>query len=80
MIENMKADIEKVLSEIGESNQTLVELVVMFGLNKEFDNKTNEELRNELRNSIVESKKEYFVKMCMGIGAIEYDESGIHNY
>ena len=76
----MKANIEKVLTEIGDYNETLVELVVMFGKNKEYKNKTNEELRDELRNSITEVEKEHFIKMCMGVGAIEYDESKITEY
>ena len=76
----MKANIEKVLTEINDSRESLVELVVMFGQNKEYENKTNEELRNELRNSIMESGKENFVKMCMGVGAIEYDELKINEY
>lgn len=76
----MKANIEKVLTEISDSRDSLVELVVMFGQNNEYENKTNEELRNELRNSIMESGKEHFVKMCMGVGALEYDESRINEY
>jgi hypothetical protein len=76
----MKANIEKVLTEINNSRDSLVELVVMFGKNKEYENKTNEDLRNELRNSIMESGKDNFVKMCMGIGVIEYDESKINKY
>ncbi len=76
----MKANIEKVLKEIGESHNTLVELVVMFGQNKDYQNKTKEELRNELRNSIMETDKESFIKMCMGVGAIEYNESKISEY
>ncbi|MCX6335849.1 MAG: hypothetical protein NT153_00965 [Bacteroidetes bacterium] len=76
----MKANIEKVLTEIGSSNESLAELVVMFGINREYENKTDEELRDELRNSITEVKKDDFIKMCMGIGAIEYDESKITIY
>ncbi len=76
----MSANIEKVLTEIGDSNETLVELVVMFGKNKEYKNRTNEELRDELRNSITEVEKENFIKMCMGIGAIEFDEKNLNKY
>lgn len=76
----MNANIEKVLTEIGDSHDTLVELVVMFGQNKEFENRSNEDLRNELRTSITEQGKEHFIKMCMGVGAIEYDETKINTY
>ena len=76
----MKANIEKVLTEIGDSFESLKELVVMFSKNKEYESKTIEQLRDELRNSITEEEKEHFIKMCMGVGAIGYDESKIKEY
>lgn len=76
----MKANIEKILTEIGDSNEALEELVIMFGKNKDYLNKPDEELRDELRNSITALEKEHFIKMCMGVGAIEYNESKISEY
>ena len=76
----MKANIEKVLTEIGDSRGTLEELVVMFGQPNDYENKTLEELREVLRNSIEKEEKEHFVQMCMGVGAIEYNEGKISEY
>ena len=76
----MKANIEKVLKEIGNSRGSLEELVVMFGQSDNYENKTIEELREVLRNSIEEGEKEKFVQMCMGVGAIEYNEQKISEY
>ncbi|NBC24231.1 MAG: hypothetical protein GVX78_01275 [Bacteroidetes bacterium] len=76
----MNADIEKVLNEIGDSHRTLAKLVVMFSKNANWEDKSCEELRDVFRDSIKESNKEHFVKMCMGVGAIEYDENKLLEY
>ena len=70
----MKANIEEVLKEIGNCRGSLEELVVMFGQPNDYENKTLEELREILRNSIEEKDKAHFVQMCIGVGAIEYSE------
>jgi len=76
----MKANIEKVLKEIGDSRGSLEELVVLLGQPNDYEDKTLEELREILRNSIEEGEKEKFVQMCMGVGAIEYNEQKISEY
>lgn len=76
----MKANIEKLLKEIGENRSSLEELVVMFGKDKNYENMTIENLQSVLRNSITIDEKEKFIQMCMGIGVIEYDENKISDY
>ncbi len=76
----MKANIEKVLKEIGNNRKSLEELVVMFGEDKDYESKSIEDLKSVLRISIKEHNKEKFIQMCMGIGVIEYDENRISDY
>ena len=81
----MKADIEKVLKEIGNDRHGLGDLIMHYGNPEEIKmqewwNASINVLQDNLRNNVQQEDKEDFIRLAMGIGAIEYDESKISEY
>ena len=81
----MKADIEKVLKEIGNDRHGLSDLIMHYGNPEEIEMEEWENvpinvLQDNLRNNVQQEDKEDFIRLAMGVGAIEYDESKISEY
>jgi len=81
----MKADIEKVLKEIGNDRHGLSDLIMHYGnpeeiKMKEWRNAPIDVLQDNLRNHVKQEDKEGFIRLAMGIGAIEYNEEKISEY
>ena len=81
----MKTDIEKVLKEIGDDRHGLGDLIMNFGKPEEIKmqewwNAPIEVLQDNLRNNVQQKDKEDFIRLAMGVGAIEYNEQKISEY
>ena len=81
----MKANIEKLLKEIGNDRHGLSDLIMHFGKPDEFEmqewwNAPIEALKDNLRNNVQSKDKKDLILLAMGIGAIENDESKISEY
>jgi len=81
----MKANIEKLLKEIGNDRHGLSDLIIHYGKPEEFEmqewwNAPIEELKNNLRNNVKSEDKKDLILLAMGIGAIENNESKISEY
>ena len=81
----MKANIEKLLEEIGNDRHGLSDLIMHYGNPEEFENQEwwnapIEEVKDNLRKNIKNEDKKDLVLLAMGIGAIEYNESKISEY
>jgi len=81
----MKADIEKLLKEIGNDRHGLGDLIMHFGKPEEIEmqewwNAPIEVLQDNLRNNVQQEAKKEVIRLAMGVGAIEYNESKISEY
>ena len=81
----MKADIEKILKEIGNDRHGLSDLIMHYGnpeaiKMQEWRNAPIDVLQDNLRNNVQQEDKEDFIRLAMGIGTIEYDENKISEY
>jgi hypothetical protein len=81
----MKADIEKLLKEIGNDRHGLCDLIMHYGNPEEIEieewwNAPIEVLQDNLRNNVQEEDKADLILLAMGVGAIEYDERKISEY
>ena len=81
----MKADIEKLLKEIGNDRHGLGDLIMHYGKPEEIEiqewwNAPIEMLQDNLRNNVQQEDKENFIRLAMGVGAIEYNEGKISEY
>lgn len=81
----MKADIEKLLAEIGDDRHGLGDLIMHFGnieeiVTKEWWEAPIETLRDILRNNVKQNDKESFILLAMGVGAIKNDTSKVSEY
>jgi hypothetical protein len=81
----MKANIEKLLKEIGNDRHGLGDLIVHYGNPEEIEmqewwNAPIEVLQDNLRNNILPENKKDLVLLAMGIGAIKYNESKVSEY
>jgi len=81
----MKADIEKLLKEIGNDRHGLGDLIIHFGKPEEIEmqewwNAPIKVLQDNLRNNVQQEAKKEVIRLAMGVGAIEYNESKISEY
>ena len=81
----MKADIEKLLKEIGNDRHGLGDLIMHYGKPEEIEmqewwNAPIEVLQDNLRNNVQQEVKENLIRLAMGVGAIEYNEGKISEY
>jgi len=81
----MKADLEKLLKENVNDRHGLSDLIVHYGNPEEIEmqewwNAPIEVLQDNLRNNVKPEDKKDLVRLAMGVGAIEYDESKISEY
>ena len=81
----MKADIEKLLKEIGNNRHGLGDLVMYYGNPKEIEMEVwweapIEVLQDNLRNNVKQEDKKKLTLLAMGVGAIKYDESKVSDY
>lgn len=81
----MKADIEKVLKEIGNDRHGLSDLIMHYGNLEEIKmqewwNAPITVLQDNLRNNVKQEDKEGFILLAMGVGAIEYNEQKKSEY
>ena len=81
----MKANIEKLLKEIGDNRHGLSDLIMRYGNPEEFEmqewwNTPIEELKDNLRNNVKPEDKKDLILLAMGVGAIEYDERKVVEY
>ncbi|MDR0437079.1 MAG: hypothetical protein LBH22_02115 [Bacteroidales bacterium] len=81
----MKADIEKLLKEIGNDRHGLSDLIMHFGNPEEIEmegwwNAPIEVLQDNLRKNVQQEDKEELIRLAMGVGAIEHNESKISEY
>lgn len=84
-LNKMKADIEKVLKEIGNDRHGLSDLITHYGNPEEIKmqewwNAPINVLQDNLRNHVKQEDKEGFIRLAMGVGAIEYNEKKIPEY
>jgi len=81
----MKADIEKVLKEIGNDRHGLSDLIIHYGNPEEIKmeewwNAPIDVLQDNLRDNVQQEDKEDFIRLAMGVGAIEHNEGKISEY